>query len=99
MTSQAKMANDKLGQFALGLSRNTKTKSAPKTIRSMRRCKSASSFYVSFSRGGLHDNIRPFKDDLFPGLLDADLYCKLLLAATFGRTPKHRHDKCLTHSH
>src|SRR5712664_70450 len=35
MTSQAKKANDKLGQFALGLSRNTLTKSAPKTIRSI----------------------------------------------------------------
>src|SRR6267154_5662256 len=36
MMSQAKKANDKLGQFALGLSRNTLTRSAPKTIRSMR---------------------------------------------------------------
>ncbi|HEU0046787.1 MAG TPA: hypothetical protein VFQ43_04150, partial [Nitrososphaera sp.] len=82
MTSQAKEAKDGTGQFALGLSRNMLTKSAPKTIRSMRRCKSASSFYVSFSRGGLHDNIGPFKVDLFPGLWNADLYCKLLLAET-----------------
>src|SRR6266581_3028346 len=96
MTSQAKKANDKPGQFALGRSRNTLTKSAPKTIRSMRRCKSASSFYVSFSRGGLRDNIGRFKDDLFPGLWDADLYCKLLLAETFGRLRKDRHDKCRT---
>src|SRR5947199_3012159 len=96
MMSQAKKANDKLGQFALGLSRNTLTKSAPKTIRSMRRCKSASGFYISFSRGGLHDNIGPFKDDLFPGLWDADLYCKLLLAETFGRPRKDLHDKCRT---
>src|SRR5258707_13927981 len=94
MMSQAKKANDKLGQFALGLSRSTLTKSAPKAIRSMRRGKSASSFYVSFSRGGLHDNIGPFKDDLFPSLWDADLYCKLL--QTFGRTRKDRHDKCRT---
>src|SRR6266404_3839856 len=43
MMSQAKKANDKPGQFALGRSRNTLTKSAPKTIRSMRRCKSSSS--------------------------------------------------------
>src|SRR5437016_502216 len=85
------------GQFGLGLSRNTLTKeSAPKTIRSMRRCKSTSSFYVSFSRGGLHDNIGPFKVDLFPGLWNADLYCKLLLAETFGRPRKDLHDKCRT---
>src|SRR5258708_24285086 len=35
MKSQAKKANDKLRQFALGRSRNTLTKSAPKTIRSI----------------------------------------------------------------
>src|SRR6266436_4009070 len=96
MTLQAKKANDKPGQFALRLSRNTLTESAPKTIRSMRRCKSTSSFYVSFSRGGLHDNIGPFKDDLFPGLWDADLYCKLLLAEAFCRYRTDCQDKCRT---
>src|SRR5437016_11950759 len=96
MMSQAKKANDGAGQFALGLKKHADNESAPRTIRTMRRCKSASSFYVSFSRGGLHDNIGPFNDDLFPGLWYADLYCKLLLAETFGRPRKDRHDKCRT---